>query len=59
MPRASKPSKPRHDPLHVDIEGDEALRRHGKMKTGKRKTQVQEDEEAGVSTSRRVQLESR
>jgi len=51
MPRAGKPTKQRHDPLHVDLEGDEAFRRHGKMKSGKRRTQVEEEEEAGVSDS--------
>ncbi|KAK8858655.1 hypothetical protein IAR55_002884 [Kwoniella newhampshirensis] len=37
MPRATKPTKPRHDPLHVEIEGDNHLRQFGKgPRAGKR-----------------------
>lgn len=31
MPRAMKPSKTRHDPLHVELEQDESLRRFGRV----------------------------
>ncbi|RSH91038.1 snoRNA-binding rRNA-processing protein [Saitozyma podzolica] len=38
MPRAAKPSKQRHDPLHVELEEDDALRRFGRVsKPGKRR----------------------
>lgn len=45
MPRAGKPVKQRHDPLHADVEQDDALRKYGRVtKPGKRKSK-QEDED--------------
>ncbi|WOO76754.1 Bystin [Vanrija pseudolonga] len=47
MPRAPKPTKARHDPLHVAIEADESVRRFGRVTApGKRKGRVDEDAEA-------------
>ncbi|KAL0255766.1 hypothetical protein I308_100573 [Cryptococcus tetragattii IND107] len=43
MPRVIKPSKPRHDPLHLELEGDEAIRKFGRVaKPGKRKAKKDE-----------------
>ena len=52
MPRVSKPTKPRHDPLHVDLEQDDSLRRFGRVsRPGRRKGNDGEDLEDGVSAS--------
>lgn len=51
MPRVIKPSKPRHDPLHLELEGDEAIRKFGRVaKPGKRKAKKDEaDDDEPVS----------
>jgi hypothetical protein len=53
MPRVQKPSKPRHDPLHVEIEADSSVRQFGRVtKPGKRRAgRDDEDEVEGVSVS--------
>ncbi|WWC62668.1 uncharacterized protein I303_105265 [Kwoniella dejecticola CBS 10117] len=44
MPRVGKPSKPRHDPLHVQIDADESLRKFGRpSKPSKKKAQDDDD----------------
>jgi len=55
MPRASKGPKQRHDPLHVDLEQDAALKKFGRVsQPGKRKTKRRdEDEDDNVSPLRR------
>ncbi|KAK1925808.1 Bystin-domain-containing protein [Papiliotrema laurentii] len=47
MPRPqAKPTKQRHDPLHVELEQDDSLRRFGRVKNhSKRRAQVDEDDE--------------
>jgi hypothetical protein len=56
MPRPqAKPTKQRHDPLHVELEQDDSLRRFGRVKNhSKRRAQVDEDDEnpQGVRLSR-------
>jgi essential nuclear protein 1 len=48
MPRVGKPQKPRHDPLHVELEQDNDLRRFGRVSKPGRKKRGQSDEaEAG------------
>jgi essential nuclear protein 1 len=46
MPRIpSKPAKPRHDPLHVDLQQDDALHKYGRLsKPSKKRTEVEDDE---------------
>jgi essential nuclear protein 1 len=49
MPRVQKPSKPRHDPLHVEIEADSSVRQFGRVtKPGKRRAREDEQVEEGV-----------
>jgi essential nuclear protein 1 len=56
MPRANKPSgKSRHDPLLVQLDGDELEAKHGKIsQPGKRKksrkSQADDDENGEVSS---------
>ncbi|WWC70841.1 uncharacterized protein I206_104793 [Kwoniella pini CBS 10737] len=46
MPRMVKPSKPRHDPLHVQIDADESLRKFGRpSKPSKKKSQNEDDDD--------------
>ncbi|WVN85126.1 uncharacterized protein L203_100268 [Cryptococcus depauperatus CBS 7841] len=46
MPRATKTSKSRHGPLHVELDADEQLRKFGRVsKPGKRKSKKGEEEE--------------
>jgi essential nuclear protein 1 len=54
MPRAPKVVKPRHDPLHKEIEQDDSLRKFGRVsKPGKRRADEDEDDLAdGVSRYR-------
>lgn len=54
MPRVIKPSKPRHDPLHLELEGDESIRKFGRVtKPGKRKAKKEEaDDDEPVSRGR-------
>lgn len=51
MPRVAKPSKQRHDPLHVELEADDSLKKFGRVsKPGKRRArQEQEENEEVVS----------
>jgi essential nuclear protein 1 len=50
MPRAGKPVKQRHDPLHADVEQDDALRKYGRVtKPGKRKTKQEDEDGENVS----------
>lgn len=51
MPRVQRPQKPRHDPLHVEIEADSSVRQFGRVtKPGRRREgREQEDEVEGVS----------
>lgn len=50
MPRVQKPTKPRHDPLHVEIEADSSVRQFGRVtKPGKRRTREEAEEQEGVS----------
>lgn len=50
MPRAPKVTKPRHDPLHVELTADESVRRFGRITApGKRQKRTEEEEEQGVS----------
>ncbi len=50
MPRPQpKQQKQRHDPLHVEIEQDDTLRKFGRAKNSKKRAQ-EEEEEVGVST---------
>jgi essential nuclear protein 1 len=52
MPRAPKPTKQRHDPLHVEIEQDDSLRRFGRVsKPSKRRGQDDEDDHADQRVS--------
>lgn len=49
MPRVQKPQKPRHDPLHVEIEQDSSVRQFGRVtKTKRRDGREDEDEAPGV-----------
>jgi essential nuclear protein 1 len=53
MPRAVKPQKQRHDPLHVDLEQDDDLQRFGRVsKPGKRKARKVEDEDDAEAVRR-------
>lgn len=54
MPRVIRPSKPRHDPLHLELEGDESIRKFGRVtKPGKRKAKKEEaDDDEPVSRGR-------
>lgn len=51
MPRVQKPQKPRHDPLHVEIEQDSSVRQFGRVKPKRRdgRHEDDEDEVPGVS----------
>jgi essential nuclear protein 1 len=51
MPRVQKPQKPRHDPLHVEIEQDSSVRQFGRVKPKRRdgRHEDDEDETPGVS----------
>jgi essential nuclear protein 1 len=45
MPRAQKPSKPRHDPLHVQLDEDEVNTKYGRIsQPGKRKKSKKADQ---------------
>jgi essential nuclear protein 1 len=61
MPRAAKPSKQRHDPLHVELEEDDALRRFGRVsKPGKRRADQGDLEDGDEDVSdRQLARESR
>lgn len=53
MPRVIRPSKPRHDPLHLELEGDESIRKFGRVtKPGKRKAKEEADDDEPVSRGR-------
>ncbi|KAH6915219.1 cell adhesion protein byn-1 [Coprinopsis sp. MPI-PUGE-AT-0042] len=60
MPRAQKPSKPRHDPLHVQLDEDEVNSKYGRIsQPGKRKKskRADQDEDEVIldpKTSRRI-----
>jgi len=45
MPRVQKPQKPRHDPLHVEIEQDSSVRQFGRITKPKRRDGRSEDDE--------------
>ncbi|WVF68914.1 hypothetical protein IAT40_003688 [Kwoniella sp. CBS 6097] len=45
MPRAARPTKPRHDPLHVQLDADESLRKFGRPSKPSKKRNSQEEEE--------------
>lgn len=47
MPRAPKPQKPRHDPLHVELEADDSLRRFGRVSKSARQKARSDDGEDG------------
>ena len=51
MPRVQKLQKPRHDPLHVEIEQDSSVRQFGRVKPKRRdgRHEDDEDEVPGVS----------
>lgn len=51
MPKATVKTKQRHDPLHVELDADESVRRFGRAASGgKRKKRVEaEEEEESVS----------
>jgi hypothetical protein len=53
MPRAAKPAKPRHDPLHVELEADDSLRRFGRVSKSARPKRT-EDGEEGMDVSSRL-----
>ncbi|WWC88467.1 uncharacterized protein L201_003378 [Kwoniella dendrophila CBS 6074] len=44
MPRVVKPSKSRHDPLHVQIDADESLRKFGRPSKPSKKSAMDDDE---------------
>ena len=56
MPRVQKPQKPRHDPLHVEIEQDSSVRQFGRVKPKRRdgRHEDDEDEVPGVSPIQHV-----
>jgi len=46
MPRAQKSSKPRHDPLHVQLDEDEVEAKYGRISLpGKRKKSRRSDDD--------------
>lgn len=45
MPKATKISKNRHDPLHVELEQDETIRKFGRSKSAKRKSEAGDNED--------------
>lgn len=47
MPRAPKSVKPRHDPLHVDLEADANLRKFGRVSAPGRRKGRDDDEDGG------------
>jgi hypothetical protein len=53
MPRInSKPSKPRHDPLHVELQEVNTYQKFGRVsKPGKRQSKRQEEDEEGGGVS--------
>ena len=53
MPRMQRPVKPRHDPLHVELEADSTLKQYGRLsKPGRRRVREddQQDTTEGVSS---------
>lgn len=53
MPRYTRPAKPRHDPLHVEIEADSTVQKFGRVsKPGRRK--AREEDEEGVDGVRKT-----
>lgn len=48
MPRVAKPQKPRHDPLHVELEADDSLRRFGRVSKSARQKRATDEGEEGV-----------
>ncbi|WVR06441.1 hypothetical protein IAU60_003472 [Kwoniella sp. DSM 27419] len=45
MPRVARPTKPRHDPLHVQLDADESLRKFGRVSKPSKKRATEDDEE--------------
>ncbi|ORY25648.1 Bystin-domain-containing protein [Naematelia encephala] len=59
MPRTAKPAKPRHDPLHVELEQDDVHRRLGRVRQpGKRRQRSEKEEDETLAedarTSKRI-----
>lgn len=47
MPKVVKPKKPRHDPLHVELEQDNEYQKYGRVsKPGKRRAAKSDEDEA-------------
>jgi hypothetical protein len=49
MPRAGKPQKPRHDPLHVEVEQDQSLKQYGRMGGKRKQKKESQDDDEDVS----------
>lgn len=46
MPKVTKPKKPRHDPLHVELEQDTEYQKYGRVsKPGKRRAAKSDEDE--------------
>ncbi|KAK4684095.1 essential nuclear protein 1, partial [Tremellales sp. Uapishka_1] len=46
MPRVVRPQKPRHDPLHVELQADESVNKYGRVtKPGKRRAKDEGDDD--------------
>lgn len=46
MPRMQRPVKPRHDPLHVELEADSTLKQYGRVsKPGRRKARDEDEQD--------------
>lgn len=58
MPRInSKPTKPRHDPLHVELQEANTYQKFGRVsKPGKRQGKRQDDDEEGGAVSLQVSV---
>lgn len=59
MPRALKSGKPRHDPLHVQLDDDELLAKYGRVsQPGKRKKSRQSKNDGEEDANSEVQCQS-